>query len=107
MKKGNGHWQKIFGATNSAFNITKENNNFSISTPGYWSSRGGADTIYNPQNLSKVKSQNDIEVHVKEVETRGNQITIGDRKYKLSDRDTHKNEIFEDLKKEKYNDLPF
>ena len=35
-----------FEATNSVFNIKDENNTFSISTPGNWSSRGAAETTH-------------------------------------------------------------
>ena len=35
-----------FETTNSVFNITDKNNSFSITTPGYWSSRNGAQTIH-------------------------------------------------------------
>ena len=34
-----------FGATNSAFKITHENISFPITIPGYWSPRGGAESI--------------------------------------------------------------
>ena len=40
-----------FEATNSVFNITDENDSFSITTPGHLSSRGGAETIYKLQKL--------------------------------------------------------
>ena len=38
-----------FEATNSAFNIFYENNSFSISTPGHWSS-DGEETLNTLQN---------------------------------------------------------
>ena len=40
-----------FEANNSVFNITDENNSFSITTPSLWSSKGGAETINKLQNL--------------------------------------------------------
>ena len=46
-----------------------------------------------------------LELHVKEVRKRGNRIKIGDNEYKLSDLDTQKNEILEELKNVKYNDF--
>ena len=55
-----------FEATKSVFNTTDENKNFLISTPGYWSSRGGAEVINKLSNLLELASQNDIELHVKE-----------------------------------------
>ena len=65
-----------FEAINSVFNITNENNSFSITTPSHWSSRGGAETIYKLQKLLELRSQNDIQLHV-EVRKRGKQIKIG------------------------------
>ena len=38
-----------FEVTNSVYN-THENNTYSISTPGHWSSRAGAETINKLQN---------------------------------------------------------
>ena len=78
-----------FKATNSACIITDENNSFSITTPGHWSSRGGAETIHNLQKQLQLRSQNDVELHVEEVTKRGSQIKIGDVEYNLSDLDTH------------------
>ena len=63
-----------FEATNSAFNITNGNKSFSITTPSHWSSRRGAETIDKLQKVLKPRSENDIGLHVKEVEKRGNKI---------------------------------
>ena len=46
-----------------------------------------------------------LELHVAEVRKPGNIIKIGDNEYKLSDFDTQKHEIIEELKNAKYNDL--
>ena len=43
-------------AINFVFNITNENNNFSISAPRYWSSRGDAETIHKLQKLIELRS---------------------------------------------------
>ena len=61
-----------FEATNSVFKITDENRSFSTTTPGYWSSRGGAETNYKIQKLLEYISQNDHELHVQEVRKSGN-----------------------------------
>ena len=53
-------------------------------------------------NLIELRS---LELHVKEVRKRGNKIKIGDKKYKFSDFASQKNEILEELKNVKYNDL--
>ena len=87
-----------FGTTFSVFNITEEKNSFSISTPGLWSSRGGAETIYKLQKLLELRSQNNNDLHVEEIRKRGNQSKVGDKKYNLSDLDTRKNELIEHLK---------
>ena len=61
-------------ATNSVSNITDENNSFSLSTPGYWNSEDGEELINKLNNLLELRSENVIELHVKEVEKRGESI---------------------------------
>ena len=39
-----------FEATSSLFSVSHENNKFSITAPGYWSSRGGAEAVFKLQN---------------------------------------------------------
>ena len=56
-----------FEATNSVYIFTDENKSFSISTLSHWSSRGGAETINKLQKLLELRSENDIELHVKEL----------------------------------------
>ena len=87
-----------FECTNSVFNITNENNSFSITVPGHWQSKSAEKTIDKLNNLLELRS---LELHVTEVRKRGNQIKIGDNEYKLSDFDTQKIEILEELKKSK------
>ena len=91
-----------FGSTNSVFNITDENNSFSIIIPGHYQNESDEKTIDELKKLLELKS---LELHVEEVKKRGNKIKIGDNEYKLSDFDNQKNEILEELKKVKYNDL--
>ena len=43
-----------FEAINFVFIITDGNSSFWFSTPGYWSSRGGAETIYKLQKLQNL-----------------------------------------------------
>ena len=88
--------------TNSVFNITNENNSFSIIIPGHYQNKSDEKTIDDLNKKLEVKS---LELHVEEVRKRGNKIKIGDSEYKLSDVDTQKIEILEELKKVKYNDL--
>ena len=88
--------------TNSVFNITNKNNSFSIIIPGHYETESAEITI---DELNKVLELISLELHVKEVRKRGKIIKIGDNEYKLSDFDTQKNEILEELKIVKYNDL--
>ena len=91
-----------FECTNSVFNINDENNSFSITIPGHWETKYAEKTIDELNKLLEVRSR---ELHVKEVRKRGNKIKIGGNEYKLSDFDTQKNEILEELKTAKDNDI--
>ena len=91
-----------FECSNSVFNITNENNSFSIIIPGHYQSEFAKATIDELNKLLELKS---LELHVAEVRKRGDKIKIGDNEYKLSDFDTQKHEILEELKNAKYNDL--
>ena len=44
-------------------------------------------------------------MHIKEIRKRGNQIKLRDNEYILSDFDTQKNKLLEDIKNSKYIDL--
>ena len=93
---------RLIECTNSIFNITNENNSFSIIIPGHYQNRSDEKTNNNLNKLLELKS---LELHVDEVKKRGNKIKIADKGYKLSDFDDQKNEICEELKNAKYNDL--
>ena len=91
-----------FECTNSVFNITDDNNSFSIIIPAHWESEFAEKIIDEVNRLLELRS---LELHVNEVRKRGNKIKIGDIEYKLSDFDNQKYEIIEELKKAKYKDL--
>ena len=91
-----------FECTNSVFNITNENNSFSIIISGHYETEFAEKTIDELNKLIELKS---IELHVEEVRKRGKKIKMGNNEYRLSDFDTQKNEILEELKNVKYNDL--
>ena len=91
-----------FECTNSDFNITNENNSFSIIIPGHYQTEFAEKMINDLKKLLELKS---LELHVEEIKNRGNKTKIGDNEYKLSDFDTRKNEILEELRNVKYNDL--
>ena len=57
--------------TNSVFNITDENNSFSVSTPGHWAPENGEELINVLNKKLELKPENHIELHVKEVEKGG------------------------------------
>ena len=88
-----------FECTNSVFNITNENNSFSIIIPGHYQNKSDEITIERLNTLLERRSENGIELHVQEVNYRGHQKTIEGKEYKLSDLDTQKDEIIEKLKK--------
>ena len=91
-----------FECTNSVFNITDDNNSFSIIIPAHWETEFAEKNIDEVNRLLELGS---LELHVNEVRKRGNKIKIGDIEYKLSDFDNQKYEIIEELKKAKYKDL--
>ena len=84
-----------FECTNSVFNITNENNSFSITIPGCWQTKSDETTI---NELNKLSEPRSLELHVKESET-GEIKKIGNNEYKLSAFVTQKNEIVENFKK--------
>ena len=91
-----------FECTNSVYNITNENNSISIIIPGHYLTESAEKTF---DELNKLLEHRSLELHVKEVRKRGNKIKIGDNEFKLSDFGTQKNEILEELKNVKHNDL--
>ena len=92
----------LFECTNSVFNITDDNNPFSIIIPGHWGTEFVEKIINEVNRLLELRS---LELHVNEIRKRGHIIKIGDKEYKLSDFDNQKYEILEEIKNAKYNDL--
>ena len=86
----------LFECTNSVFNITNENNSFSIIIPGHYETESAQKTIDELNNLLELRSQNGIELHVEQVRKKG-LILIND--YSLSSLGMFKDEILEELKK--------
>ena len=91
-----------FKCTNSVFNITNGNNSFLIIIPGHYQNKSDEKIIDDLNNLLEFKS---LELHVKEVRKRVDIIETRYNLYRLSDFETYKNEILEELRKVKYNDL--
>ena len=88
--------------TNTVFDITNENNSFSINIPGQHQNKSDEETIAYLNKLLELKS---LESHVEVVRIKGDKIKIGGKEYKISDSDTQNNEILEVLKKAKYTNL--
>ena len=57
-----------FDGTNFVFEITDEDNSFSVSTPSYWTPEDGEELIIELKKLLELASANDIKLNVKEVE---------------------------------------
>ena len=91
-----------FECTNSVFNITDDNNSFSIIIPGHYETEFAEKSIDELNRLLELRS---LELHVNEVKNRNNIIKIRDKEYKLSDFDNQKYEILQELKNFKYNDI--
>ena len=79
----------FFEATNSVFIITDENISFSIIIPSHWQTKPAEKTIDELNNLSELRFQNGIDLHVKENRKTENK-KIRNNDYKLSDCDTQK-----------------
>ena len=77
-----------FEATKSVFNITNENNSFSIIIRGHWGSKSDERSIDELNKLLEPKSEKSNELHVKEFRKRWAQIKRGNVEKKLSDFDT-------------------
>ena len=91
-----------FECTKSVFNITNENNSFSIIVPGHFETESAEKSIDELNKLLELRSQNGIELHVEQNRKKG-LISINDNS--LSSLRMFKEEILEDLKNVNFNDL--
>ena len=73
-----------FECTNSVFNITNENNSFSITTPGHWNSESAEKTVENLRELLALDKK-DLSLHIAEVREKSRKIYLGEDGYDLSD----------------------
>ena len=89
-----------FEATNHVFNITDEKSSV-FSKFCYWS---GPEKFEKVIEAIQLMCYNDSELHVTEVKKMGLTIVTD---FSMSDPDTFKNEIIEELKNVKYNDLDY
>ena len=60
----------FFQAMTSVFNISHKRNSFSKSTSGQWISEDGEELIIKLKKLLELRSDNDIELHIVELEKR-------------------------------------
>ena len=60
----------VFEVINSAFNITHEDNGFSITTPGHWNSKSAVKSIDILHKSLELTSENDIELYVEQFKKR-------------------------------------
>ena len=60
-----------FECTNSVFNITNENNSFSIIVSGHYKIESAERTIDELNKILELRSQNGIELHVEQVRKKG------------------------------------
>ena len=88
--------------TISVFNITKENKSFSIIIPGHYHNKSDEKFF---DDLNKLLELKPPELHIEEVRKRGNKIKLYNNEYRLSDYDTQKNELLEELRNVEYNGL--
>ena len=91
-----------FECTNSVFNVTDENNSFSVIIPAHWETEFAENFIDEVNRILELKS---LDLHANEVRKTGDKIKVGDKEYKLSEFDNQKNEIIEELKNVKYTDI--
>ena len=84
-----------FECTKSVFNINNENNSLSVILPGHYQTEF-VEKIFD--DLNKLLELKSLELHVEEVRKRGIKVKIGTNEYKLSDFDTQKIEILEEIK---------
>ena len=84
-------------ATNSVFNVTNKNNNFSISTPNHWSPEDSEELLNKLNKFLDVRSENDIELLGEEVEKRGTRIEKQNSGYNLAGFDHFESEIISEL----------
>ena len=94
-----------FECTNSVFNITNENNSFSITILGHWNSESAEKGVEKLKELLELDKK-DLNLHIAAVREKGRKIYLGKDEYDLSDLDNSllRNEIFEKLRKSKYTD---
>ena len=91
-----------FECTNSVLKITKENNSFSITIPNHWNSKSGEKPIDELHKVIEFRSENNIVLYIEQVRKKGRTLM---KDYSSSNLEKFKDQILEELKNSKYNDL--
>ena len=60
-----------FECTKSVFNITNENNLFSVTTPGHWETKSDEKSSDEINKLLELRSKDGIELHVEQFRKKG------------------------------------
>ena len=92
-----------FRTTNSVFNITDEETSFPHTSRAHWNSGDEEELITKLNELLELRSENDIELHVKKNERRGTRIEKENSGYNLARLDHFKKKRAE-LKRVNYKD---
>ena len=87
----------VFAATNSLFNVTDENNSFSISSISHWIQKSDKKTIDKLNELLELRYQNYIELHVEGVGERVTGIEKTNSGYELAGFDVFEEKILAEL----------
>ena len=94
-----------FEAMNSLFIMTDEYDSFSVLALGFWTPKSVQENIDKLNELLELRSQKDIELHVKAVAKRGIRKEIGNRRHNLADFDIFISEILPESTRVKNKDL--
>ena len=94
-----------FETTNSVLDISDENKNLSITTSSHWNFANGEEPINQLNDLLELRSENDIELILKEAEKRRTRRQIEKSGYNLPGFDHFESEILAGLKRVKNKDL--
>ena len=76
--------ESSFETTNFVFNIPDENNGYSIRTAGHFILEGRKENVDKLNEILELRSQNDFDLHVKEVGERGTRIELEQNGYNLT-----------------------
>ena len=94
-----------YETSKSVLILTGENISFSTTTPSHWTSEDSKEIFNKLKEMLELRSQNGIDLHVKEVEKRRNGKEIENGSYNVEGFDQFKSETIAELGGRKYRDL--